>query len=541
MANLTLWVDGLVANLEDRTLTGLLLPFNEVGFTNLGKVTASAESKIDIAPTVTLNRQHNGDVPLGKAVTLETTEKGIASVWKVLATRDGDDALVEANEGVRRGLSVELDPVVVKDGHLISGTLKAAGHVVTPAFPSAMLAADAPVVPDTEDPATEPPQPIVRVDGEELPNVVSVTIEDPADATSPAVVDITTKPEDNPNPETPKTEEPNMTAAATATNAALIAANAKKTDRSKLFATLASVAPSVGKNQSALEAALADVVPGDILGVEQPQYVGQLWSGTAYERRIVPLYNHADLTSFKVQGWQWVTKPEVDDYAGNKGAVPSAGIETESVDIDAYRLAGAHDIDRKFRDFSSPEFWDAYYAAMAESTKKKSDVKVRGIVRDAATRVHLLDAAMTEGVPTALNLIVKGVLNILDTLETIPDHALVTTDVYEPLLYTKESDVLAYLNAALNLKDGTLQGGGFKIIPVPTGSLTVDLATDFVGKVMVGCRDAVTVHELGGDAPIRVEAPNIANGGVDAGVFYYGATNVHSADGLVLYDAPTAS
>ncbi len=371
------------------------------------------------------------------------------------------------------------------------------------------------------------------IDGEALENVESVEVTD--SEINVKTTDATEAPENK------EDEEQTMTAAAVVTSAALAASKVEKKNGEagalqKLYASLAETAPL---GVSRMEAALADVVPGDILGVGQDQYVGELWSGNAYQRRIIPLYNHANLTSYKVKGWQWVTKPEVDDYAGNKTAVPSAEIETEPVEIDAYRLAGAHNIDRKFRDFGDVEFWDAYYRAMSESTSKKSDVKVRGLVAAGATRVHPLNAQMTAGVPTALNLIVKGVLKIVDGLEVIPDHALVTTDLYEAILYTKEQDVLAYLNAALGFRDGTL--GNFKILPVPVGSLTVDLATDFVGKVLVGCHDAVTVHELGGEAPIRIEAPNIALGGVDSGVFYYGATNIHSADGLVLYDAPSAS
>lgn len=532
---LTLFVPKLEADLDNRVLSGTLLPFDEPGFTNLGKVTASKDSKLDVAPLVTLNRQHDPDVPLGKALVLETLDDRIRAAFKVLETRDGDDALLEAFEGVRCGLSVELDPVVTRAGRIVSGTIVAAAHVVRPAFASAKLdAADLEPVPDfgpDDDGLEREEPPAVVIDGEALPNVSEVTVtEDEIDIQ-------TTDAEDAPEN---KEEEPIMAAAAV-TSAALAASKvAPKSGGNalqKMYAALAGVAPA--QDQIALRAALADIVPGDILGIDQGQYVGELWSGNAYERRIIPLYNHANLTSFKVKGWQWVTKPEVDDYTGNKTAVPSAEVETEPVEIDAYRLAGAHNIDRKFRDFGDTEFWDAYYRAMSESTSKKSDVKVRGLVRDAATRVHLLNAAMTSGVPQALNLMVKGILKIVNDLETLPDHAMVTTDVYEPLLYTKEQDVLAYLNAALGFKDGTL--GSFRIIPVPVSSLTVDLATDFVGKVLVGCKDAVTVHELPGEAPIRIEAPNIALGGVDSGVFYYGAVNVHSAEGIVLYDAPTAS
>jgi len=541
MTKLTLYVPRLVASLEDRTLKGLLLPFGEPGQTNLGRLTASKESKLDVANQVVLNVQHDRKRPIGKAMTLTPTDAGMEASFHVLETRDGDDALLEASEGVRAALSVEIEPIVVRNGQIVSGTITGAGLVSEPAFPSARLAAeDAAVVPDMGD--TPDFQtvyegdlvPAVTLDGDPIADVSKVTV-------SEKTIDITTTTTDAPPDASATKEEPTMAAAATVTSAALAASKVtpKKDGPSalqKLYATLADAAP---QGQNRLTAALADVVPADILGIDQGQYVGELWAGNAYERRIVPLYNHATLTSFKVKGWQWVTKPEVADYAGNKTAVPSAEIETEPVEIDAYRLAGAHNIDRKFRDFGDTEFWDAYYRAMSESTSKKSDVKVRGLVAAGATQVHLLDAAMTSGVPQALNLMVKGILKIVNDLETLPDHALVETDVYEPLLYTKEQDTLAYLNAALGFKDGTL--GSFRILPVPVGSLTVDQTTDFVGKVMVGCKDAVTVHELGGEAPIRVEAPNIALGGVDSGVFYYGAVNIHSADGLVLYDAPTAS
>lgn len=535
---LTLFVPKLEASLEDRTLSGLLLPFGEPGRTNLGKLTASAESRLDIADQVSLNIEHDAKRPVGKAVALEASPEGLRASFQVLPTRDGDDALLEASEGLRCGLSVELDPVVTRAGRIVSGTVVAAGLVAAPAFPSARLAAAEDTdVPDMGD-APEVTAPKVVIDGEPLDGVTDVTVTDDE-------IDITTKTPEGEEPPANQ-EEPKMTAAMVQNPALAAGKTAKKADGPalpKLYAALAAAAPgnATPGGQSRLAAALADIVPADALGVGQDQYVGELWHGNAYQRRIVPLYNHADLASYKVKGWQWVTKPEVDDYAGNKTEVPSEEIETEPVEIEAYRLAGAHNIDRKFRDFGDTEFWDAYYRAMSESTSKKSDVKVRGLVAAGATRVHPLNAQMTSGVPVALNLIVKGVLKIIDSLEVIPDHALVTTDLYEPILYTKENDVLAYLNAALGFKDGALQGGGFRILPVPVGSLTVDLATDFVGKVLVGCHDAVTVHELGGEAPIRIEAPNIALGGIDSGVFYYGATNIHSADGLVLYDTPTAS
>lgn len=536
MDKLTLFLSKLEATADPRVKSGLLLPYTEPGLTNLGKVTASKGSlKLADKPNP-LTLEHMPKLPVADFVAFEEQDDGLHCSVRYLDTPMGNAALAEFEAGTRAGLSVEVDAPVIRAGRLAAGSVTGGSQVEEPAFPSARLAAaETPDAPDMgEAPAEpEPETPAVVIDGAELPNVESVEVTD-------SEIDIKTTDAEDTAPDNGE-EEPIMAAAATVTSAALAASKvAPKSGGNalqKMYAALAGVAPA--QDQIALRAALADIVPGDILGIDQGQFVGELWSGNAYERRIIPLYNHANLTSFKVKGWQWVTKPEVDDYTGNKTAVPSAEVETEPVEIDAYRLAGAHNIDRKFRDFGDTEFWDAYYRAMSESTSKKSDVKVRGLVRDASTRVHLLNAAMTSGVPQALNLMVKGILKIVNDLETLPDHAMVTTDVYEPLLYTKEQDVLAYLNAALGFKDGTL--GSFRIIPVPVGSLTVDLATDFVGKVLVGCKDAVTVHELPGEAPIRIEAPNIALGGVDSGVFYYGAVNIHSAEGLVLYDAPTAS
>ena len=90
-------------------------------------------------------------------------------------------------------------------------------------------------------------------------------------------------------------------------------------------------------------------------------------------------------------------------------------------------------------------------------------------------------------------------------------------------------------STSLGLKEGEVSG--FKIVPAPTGALTV---STWVGKVLVGHKSAVTVHELPG-SPIRVEAEAIAKGGVDEALFGYVGTMTENVKGLIAYDAPTAS
>lgn len=501
----------LKANKQDRTITGLLLPFGEVGRTNLGKfsvvpdgVTLPADPK-----GVRLNVQHDDTRPVGTAVQLAKTPEGVVGTFGVLPTRDGDDLLAEVEAGVRNCLSAEVENVVIRNGQMVGGQLYGAAAVTQGAFPSATLvAADA---------------------GEYVETVTTdstTTVETPYDTATTTEHRETTY-EVKPDPEDEKEEEAEVAEDTTLAASAPADLRVQKGNTGKfqiaspneLFRALATVARTGDRR---LMAALSDIVPADILGIEQPQFVNELWSGRAYQRKIVPLFNHADLTSFKVQGWRWVTKPVVAAYTGNKTAVPSNTVETEPVDVTAERIAGAHDIDRKFRDFKDEAFFAAYYKAMTESYAQVSDAAVlTDVLTAAGTAIEV--GTVPSGVATGMAMIVDGALAVLGAANALPTFAVVATDLYRDILLTRNDDTLAYLNAALGLEDGTIST--FRV--VPDGSLTA-------GHVLVGAREAVTVHELGGESPIRVEAENIALGGIDAGVFGYYAVNVHDEDGLAL-------
>lgn len=537
MTKLTLYVPKLTASIAERTLTGLLLPFGEEGRTNLGRLTASAQSQLDVADQVVINTEHDGKRPIGKLTALEATTEGLVASFAVAATRAGDDALLEAAEGLRASLSVEIDPIVTRAGQIISGTITGAALVAKPAFPSARLAAaEDDIVPDIGDLPDELATAVALLTAAGY----TVTERQPD-------IDADDPPTDNPDTDTDKEdEEPKMTAARVQNRALLGTAANKKPEPvglNKLFAAL------VEYTNTRLEAALSDIVPANTPGVgsNQPAYVGELWDGVEYERKFLPAFAHADLTTYNVKGWKWNNKPAVAKYAGNKGAVSSAAISIAEVDGVLQRFAGAHDIDRIYTDFGDSEFWQAYFAAMAESYAKETDLYVRDIVKAVPTagngqRVHLLNAQMPAGVPTALAQIVKGAVKMLTDLNTLPTHAYVTASMWEPILYTPMTDVLTYLNAAIGIKGGTLegQGEGFRIIPVPDGSLTVT-SPAFTGTTMVCHRNALTVRELGGGAPIRVNALDVAKGGVDEALFGYVGTLVEEPKGIILYDAPTES
>lgn len=492
----------LAADASERTLTYRMLPYGEPGRTNLGRVTASAGC-VTIPDRLVANLEHDPHRPVAWADRDDITETadGLQATFHVAETTAGNDLLVEARSGLRAGVSVEVDPIVVRAGRIVSGTLNGAGFVTQPAFASAQLvAADAGETTDEATDTETEQEPETPEEGDETEEEATVadnteTAEAPTPATAPA-------------------------GGLAATRGHATARNAGPS-QSELMGLMASAHKAGGAR--GLQAALADIVPADILGIEQPQYVGELWDGIGYQRKFVPLFNSAPLTSYTVRGWRWVTKPEVGPYTGNKTEVPTNTVETEQVDISAERIAGAHDIDRKFRDFNDTEFFNAYYRAMTESYARVSDLAVAADALGAATSVTA--GTVPTDVPAGLAYVVDGALSILQNTDTLPTFALVAPGLWRDMVLAPKDNSLEYLSTALGLDRGSLEG--FTLLP--TAQAPID-------GVLVGNRSAMTVHELGG-SPIRVEALDVANGGVDAGVFGYYATNVHDPEGLAAVTA----
>ena len=510
---------GRLTAAEDRTLRGVLLPYGVPGMTNLGRVTAAKGSvtvPADVADLhATLDHLDDRD-PVATFAQVEETDDGLVASWSVPKTHGGDKLLAEFKAGIRTGVSVELEPVQIKDGRIVAGTLIGCAFPVEPAFPTARLVAS--LAPDTEG-----------VDNEDD--------DDQADeqTTEPAPADPATPPAAPADEDPEEEEEPTMGSTAAAP-AGMVASKAGTgpsiKGKADVFRLLAEANGMGSAAKARLLAALSDIVPANVVDMEQPGWLGELWSGSGYARRIVPLVNQASLTSMKVEGWRWVTKPAVARYSGDKSAVPSNTVDTEPVSFDAIRFAGAHDIDRKFRDFSSPGFWSAYYQAMTESYQRQTDDYALEELKQAATVVTA--GAVPSGISAGWAAIVDAALAVVE--KGAPSFAIVEKSVYRSLLLTPRDQAFEFLSQSMGLTEGGLSG--FRIIPVASNAVGDAASTTGldVGEVLVGTRSAATFHELGGGAPIRAEAIDMVNGGIDAGVFGYAGLVVHDAEGLALVD-----
>ena len=125
-----------------RTITGTIVTWNEQGNTSVGPTVFAANS-IEIKP-VKLLLEHDRTRPIGKMVSHNVTKSGIEATFKIANTMAGEDALVEATEGLRDGFSVgaQINEWTNNKGvmQITSASLEEVSLVTDPAIDSARVA-----------------------------------------------------------------------------------------------------------------------------------------------------------------------------------------------------------------------------------------------------------------------------------------------------------------------------------------------------------------------------------------------------------------
>ncbi len=518
-----------------RTITGLVMPYGVVGMTSAGPtvVDAGALQLPEDLSRIKLTAGHFG-ASVGYGIAAEDTAEGLSMSFKVGPGELGDQVLADADpeSPVNDGLSVELDTITWDETtdpttpHVTAAILRVVAQVPVPAFDDARVSTVA---------ASHHPN------GRTTMQCNHCGSSDHLTAACPTIQAQTPSPAESHQlaPAVQASAAPAAPAVATAPGVAVSTSQAaapgglqgatsqpqrRPSDAietpEQFYAALALQHTSPGRMAPELRAALSDITQSAVGGdMEAPAFVGQLWSGVGYQRKIVPLFGGAKgLTSYNVKGWRWVTKPEVAAWSGDKTAVPSNAVDTESTTTAAERLAGAHDIDRKFRDFNDTAFFQAYYEAMTESYAIKSDAEALSSAIAFATLVN--NSYVSDGL---LGAIATGVQAIGDATNTGSTFVVANmADLVPFILGMTSLDVPAFLD---------LLGVDPRRIVTHSGVAA--------GKVLVGTAPSMDYYELPG-SPIRVEAIDMVKGGVDAGVFGYHAEVLHDAEGLQLVDIDAA-
>jgi HK97 family phage major capsid protein len=155
----------LAADTVTRTISGMVVPFGPSGNTSAGPVRFEfgAFGEID-ASQIVLNMEHDRTRPLGRGIagSEKITPAGVSMAFKIAQTNAGNDALVEASEGLRPAFSIEanVNEYTIEKGVMVvsSASLEAVAHVTNPAFKDAQISQVA--ASDSVDETTEAEIPV---------------------------------------------------------------------------------------------------------------------------------------------------------------------------------------------------------------------------------------------------------------------------------------------------------------------------------------------------------------------------------------------
>jgi phage head maturation protease len=166
------------ADTNSRTITGRIVTFEETGNASIGKVQFAAGS-IE-ATAVLLNLEHDRTRRIGKTLSIESNDKGIEATFKIANTTAGTDALVEAQEGLRDGFSVEVsfdEYETLKDGtvRILKGELTGVALTSEPAIRSSRVTEVAATTGEEEQvsDSTIEPEVTPTTEGDEVENTVN--------------------------------------------------------------------------------------------------------------------------------------------------------------------------------------------------------------------------------------------------------------------------------------------------------------------------------------------------------------------------------
>ena len=167
METLYIEASSLECSEERREISGKIVPMGtgEIGQTNMGGVVFEAGS-IDVTDIskIKLLSQHDMKKPVGRMTAAEVRPDGIYATFKLSRSTGGNDALIQAQEGLVSGLSIGAEVIASKpsrDGHIVvsAAKLKEVSLVTEPAFKSAQvleIAAEEVIPAEPTQPESEP-------------------------------------------------------------------------------------------------------------------------------------------------------------------------------------------------------------------------------------------------------------------------------------------------------------------------------------------------------------------------------------------------
>jgi phage head maturation protease len=364
----------LAANTETRMIKGLIVPFSRVGNTSAGPVRFEFGAFGEIDPSqIVLKSEHDRTRPLGKGVpeSLQVSPAGISMAFKIAPTNAGNDALVEAAEGLRPAFSIEakVNEYTIEKGVMVvaSANLEAVAHVTNPAFKDAQIlevaaTEETPETTEAETPAEDEPQ----------ENTVD-------EVTTPVADEVT---------------------AAAVVHAAAPVAYAKPRSPINSQATYLehSIKAKMGSHDSAQYVMAADDDFSTNPAFTPVQYVNQVIDTTIGSRPAIDAIGSRAITAsgMVISHPKITTSGTVADT--NEGGTPSStGIVSSYVNLDVNKFAGQQTYSLEILERSSPDFFQAMVDNMTRAYNKATDAAVIAALTSGGTQATAT-AASSDGI-----------------------------------------------------------------------------------------------------------------------------------------------
>jgi HK97 family phage prohead protease len=351
---------GLIANVEERTISGKIVPAGtgEVGNTSAGKVVfeKGAIALPEDPKSIKLLNQHDMKQPLGKATSFTVDEDGIYASFKISRSNRGTEALILAEEGLQSGLSVGVEVLQSKNkgGVMVvsSAKLFEVSLVTEPAFKSAqVLDVAAEETPEAVEEEITPTESETAV--ENTPETVAAPAVEAAavEAARPTVVTATTHVRERIAP---------------ITGAQYLEANIKA---------------ALGDDEARRVVRAADDSTSTNTGLTLPQHLNTFITDTFTGRPAFEAVTRAAL----VDSGMSFTVPRLYTNAGsadvaptvadtNEGAAPSETGMTSAYDtVTVEKFSGLQRVSFELVDRSSPAFMELMMAELRKAYEKATD------------------------------------------------------------------------------------------------------------------------------------------------------------------------
>lgn len=499
-----------------RTISGKILPFgNEVGYTNVGKVVFEDGSvQFDDPKKVKFLLEHDNKKPLGRAVNIEASNGSLYATFRVANTTRGNDALIEASENLRSGLSVGVEVLDSKNVgnviHVLAARLEEVSLVSSAAFKSAAV---------TEVAASEAPAEEVKEE-QTTTNESEAVVENTPDTVAPEAV------------ETPAVEASRPTISVAAAYTKPIT---NVTNESYLENTVRAALGDDSARQWLRAASDTDTT--DVAGLVPTRQLTEIINGkTTAVRPAIEAISAGTLpdAGLKFQIPRVKTAPTVTAGVAEGGAFSDTQVEIEYLDVDVKKAAGMQLFDVEVLDRTSPAFFAELQSLMADAYAKATNAAVVSALQTGATADTTAitlpwdGAEMAGFIARASDSIYTNTLKFAQAVICSPTQWANIMGMVDssnrPLFVASQPQ-----NAAGSVSQASLRGN----------LLGLDLYVDYTltgvadGSIIVVNRDSYTWYE---SPRLQLRADKVGTGKVEVGYYGYYAIATKLAAGAFKFN-----